>query len=105
MTKILETVQVVKLDTMTLGVNLYVLCLVLEVAVKTVDIVIVYLDTGGINVKIRVQVTVKMMNVTKTLEAVLEDVSITCIMDQNVRTPVPAVTNVMKMESVLMVLD
>ena len=41
------------------------------------------------------------MNVTKSLENVLEGVRITG-MDQSVRTPAPVVTSVMKMGSVLM---
>ena len=53
----------------------------MEVAVKTWDIAIANLDTGGINVKIHVQITVQMMNVTKSLETVLGDVWIQVITD------------------------
>ena len=56
--KTLDTVQVVKLDTMALGVNQHVLSHVMGVAVKTLDIATATLDTGGINVKIYVQVAV-----------------------------------------------
>ena len=80
-TKTLETVQVVKLDTLALGVQQSVLSHVMGVAVKTRDIAIANLDTGGKNVKIHVQITVQMVTVTKSLETVLGDVWIPVITD------------------------
>ena len=63
-TKTLETVQVVKLDTVALSVQQSVLSHVMGVAVKTLGIAIANLDTGGINVQIHVQITVQMVTVT-----------------------------------------
>ena len=63
--KPLETVQVVKLDTMVLVVNQHVLSFVMENAIRTLDTAIANLDTGGMTVQIHAQVAVQPLNVTK----------------------------------------
>ena len=103
-TKTLGTVHVAKSDTMDLNADLHVLRIVMGAAIKTLDTAIAILDTGEINVKLSVQVTVQLMNVSTHLGIVLEDVKMTGT-DQNVTTAVRVVTSVMTMEGALMVLD
>ena len=101
-TKTLGTVHVAKLDTMDLNADLHVLRIVMGAAIKKMAIAIAILDTGEKNVKLSVQVAVQLMNVSRYLGIVLEDVRITDT-DQNVTTAVHVVTSVMKMEGALMV--